>query len=284
MRKLARVQLGLVAALSLVAVAGIAAYQYHRNQQAHTAIAPATPVLSPGTTSVLHGLKAPVEIRFYALLDPQTTSESLRAFAGRVNGLLTEYEQSGNGKIRVVRFEEMNDANSQSAAADGIHSFNRDKGDACYLGITAVRDGQKESLTELSPDWETALESDLSRVMARLNETTAPGAIAANVAVDELAAARKAMDSNPRLASATPEQSTQILRDQALAEFKTAVAEMQSQTAAAEQRLAQGSASAAEIASEIQKIQAAQTARMQEITARLHNELAALAQMKTAAR
>jgi hypothetical protein len=68
-----------------------------------------------------------------------------------------------------------------------------------------------------------------------------------------------------------------------MAEFKAAVAEMQAQSQAAEQRLAQGSASESEIASQIQKIQAEQTAKMQEITARLHNQLAALARDKGAA-
>jgi len=119
---------------------------------------------------------------------------------------------------------------------------------------------------------------------AQRSRATPPAATAANVSANELAAAQKAIESNPKLASATLEQGTQMLRDQALAEFKAAVTEMQNQTQAAEQRLAQGAGSESEIAGEIQKIHAAQTAKMQEITARLHDQLAALAQNKSTVR
>ena len=284
-RQPTRARIGLVVGVLFLAALGVGAFQYFRAARApKVAAAPNDAIaLSPGTGVVLNGLKSPIEIRFYSLLDPASTSESLRAFAERVNRLLDEYERAGNGNIRVVRFGEISDANAKAAAADGISSFNRDKGDACYLGITAARDGQKESMPEISPDWEQALESDLSRVVARVNEMTPPGSTPANVGAKELAAAQKAIEANPKLASASVEQGTQILRDAAMAEFKAAVADMQNQTAAAEQRLSQGSAPASEIANEIQKIHAEQTAKMQEITARLHDEMAALTRNKSAA-
>jgi ABC transporter family protein len=281
----AQVRISLVVTiLSLAVLGGFGAFQYHHYASAKKAAEAdsAARALSPGTETVLNGLKSPVEIRFYSLLDPASTPESLRAFADRVNQLLAQYERDGNGKIRVVRFDEITDANSKAAAADGIHSFNREKGDASYLGIAAVRDGRRETMAELSPDWEQALESDLSRAVARVNDMTPPAATAANVSANELAAARKAIDSNPKLASVTLEQGTQMLRDQALADFKATVTEMQNQTEAAERRLAQGTGSESEIAGEIQKIRAFQTAKMQEITARLHDQLAALTQNKSA--
>jgi hypothetical protein len=282
-----QVRTSLLVAILISAVLGGVAFQHHRYAQAKKAAGAAAAenaakVLSPSTEAVLNGLKSPVEIRFYSLLDPASTPESLRAFAERVNQLLAEYEKNGNGKVRVVRFDEMTDENAKAAAADGVHSFNREKGEASYLGIATVRDAQKETMAELSPDWEQALESDLSRPVARVNAMTPPGAIAANVSENELAAAQKNIAANPKLASATLEEGTQMLRDQALAEFKAAVTEMQKQAEAAEQRLAQGTGSESEVARELQKIHAAQTAKMQEITARLHNELAALAQNKSA--
>ena len=284
-RQPGKVRIGLVVAILTVLV-GLA-FQYHRYAQTKKtaealAAENAAKALLPSTEAVLNGLKSPIEIHFYSLLDPASTPESLRAFADRVNLLLAEYERNGNGKIRVVRFDEMTDANAKAAAADGVHSFNREKGEASYLGIAAVRDGQRETMAQLSPDWEQALESDLSRAVARVNEMTPPDATAPNVSANELAMAQKAIASNPKLASATLEEGTQMLRDQALAEFKAAVTEMQNQTSAAEQRLAQGAASETEIAGQIQKIHAEQTARMQEITARLHDQLAALAQNKNA--
>jgi hypothetical protein len=179
-----------------------------------------------------------------------------------------------------VRYDEINDANSKAAAADGIRAFNRDKGDACYLGIAAVRDGQRESIAELSPNWEQAVESDLSRAVGRVNEAVPPGTTPANVSDSEIKTAQAAIDSNPALATATLEQGAQILRDQALAEFKAAVADMQARTKAVEERLSQSGVSESDVASDIQKIRAEQTAKIQEITARLHDQLAALAQSK----
>jgi len=287
-RKNAQMRTGFIVTIAIaVAIAG-GAYQYHRHAQARNAEAQqeaesAAALLSPSTEAVLNGLKSPMEIRFYSLLDPRTTSESTRAFAERVSELLAKYERDANGNIHVVRYDEMSDANAKAAAADGIRSFNRDTGDASYLGIAAVRGGQKEALAELSPEWEQALESDLSRMVARVNEMTPPNATPANASGTEFAAAQKAIASNPALATASLDQGTELLRDQALAEFKAAVTEMQNQAKAAEQKLSQGSASQSEIASQIQKIQTEQTAKMQEITARLHNQLAALAQSKAAA-
>ncbi len=277
-----------IAFIASIAVAiALGAGAYHYRQQARRAAAQQNTqdasLLSPSTEAVLNGLKAPVEIRFYALLDPATTPASTRAFAERVSQLLAKYEQNANGSIRVVRFNEMSDANAKSAAADGIVSFNRQKGDACYLGITAERDGQKESMAQLSPEWEQALESDLSRLVTRVNQMVPPNATPANASGSEFATAQEAVASNPALANVSLEQGSDLLRNQALAEFKKAVTEMQNQAKAAEEKLSQGGASQSEIAAELQKIQAEQTAKMQEITARLHNQLAALAQSKGAA-
>jgi len=187
-----KAQIGLVVALLFFAGLGALAFQHHRSVQARKAAVAATEVaLLPSTETVLNGLKSPIGIHFYSLLDPASTPESLRAFSERVSRLLAEYERVGNGKVLVVRYGEINDANSKAAAADGIHSFNREKGDACYLGIAAVRAGQRESLAELSPDWEQALESDLSRAVARVNEAVPPGTTAANVS-DRSTASRAA--------------------------------------------------------------------------------------------
>jgi hypothetical protein len=57
--------------------------------------------LSASTKAVLQRVDSPVEIRFYSVLDPTTTTDSLRDFAGRVNQLLSEFErQAGSSKVR----------------------------------------------------------------------------------------------------------------------------------------------------------------------------------------
>ena len=52
--------------------------------------------------------------------------------------------------------------------------FNIDKGEPCYLGVALAFKGHKESLSRLSPDWEQAVEPDITRAIARLEETTQP--------------------------------------------------------------------------------------------------------------
>jgi hypothetical protein len=275
-----KARIGVVVAIIFLAALGGIAFRHSRSVQAQKAAAANAVALLPSTEAVLNGLKSPLEIRFYSLLDPASTPESLRAFSGRVSRLLAEYERAGNGKVQVVRYDELNDANAKAAAEDGIRSFNRDKGEASYLGLAAVRDGQKESLTELSPEWEQALESDLSRVVKRVDEMVPAGTTPANVSDNEIMAAQAAIASNPALANTTVEQGTQMLRDQALADFKAAVTDMESRSKAAGQRLGQGGVSEADVAKAIETIRVEQAAKMQEITTRLHDQLAALAQNK----
>jgi predicted HicB family RNase H-like nuclease len=278
----AKVRIAFVIVLCLIFAAGALAFQHFRSVQARKAAAAKASALSGSTETVLNGLKSPVELRFYSLLDPASTSESLRAFSERVNRLLAEYEKNGNGKIRIVRIDELTDANAEAAAADGIRAFNRDKGEACYLGIAAVRDNEKESIAEISPDWEQALESDLSRTVSRVNDMVPAGAAPANVSDNELKAATQAIASNPNLASASLEQGTTILRDAAMAEFKTAVAEMQSRTQEVEQNLSRGAISGQDATDLIKRIRDEETAKIQSITGTLHDQLAALAQVKSA--
>ena len=160
---------GLVPGLALFAT-GIALGAWWISRAASSV--PATPVnagpagLSAATKAVLQHLGSPVEIRFYSLLDPATVDNSGREFSGRVDQLLSQYEQEAGGKIKVVRVNSFSTASANAAMADGIRSFNIDKGDACYLGIAVVHGGQKESLASLAPEWEPALEFDLSRAIA----------------------------------------------------------------------------------------------------------------------
>ena len=125
------------------------------------------PALSEATRAVLRRLGSPVEIRFYSLLDAASASESVQAFSGRVDQLLAQYEQEAAGKIKVIRSKILSPASANAALADGIKPFDLDKGDGCYLGIAVVRAQQKETLSPLAPEWEQALEPDLTRAIAR---------------------------------------------------------------------------------------------------------------------
>ena len=107
--------------------------------------------LSDPTLDLLRHLNSPVEIRFYSVLPPGSTPESLQDFSRRVDHLLSEFQAANDGKIHVIRNSSTSEANADDAAADGIHPFNLDKGGACFLGITVASGGRKESLST-NPD------------------------------------------------------------------------------------------------------------------------------------
>src|SRR3974390_1907955 len=54
--------------------------------------------LSDSTRAVLTNLAAPVEIRFYALLDPASVPPATSDFAGRVDQLLAECQRIAGGR------------------------------------------------------------------------------------------------------------------------------------------------------------------------------------------
>ena len=271
-------------------VAGLAlsaAWFSHRvPAPAPDAAAPAGPVLSSATKAVLNHLASPVEIRFYSLLDPASVSDDVQAFAGRVDQLLAQYQQEAGGKIKLTRiaYQSYAYSNANAALADGLKPFNSEKGDACYLGIALVRDNQKESLSTLAPEWEQALEPDLTRALARLAEANPKAPLTAPSESADLEAVKRSI---PNLDSVTLEQGMQTLRQSAFMEFMRTAQEMEAEVKAAEQRfsLAQNNQSEAEqqaALQELQKLKAARRDKLDEIAARSSAQIGAFQQLKGA--
>ena len=243
--------------------------------------------LSDNTRAVLSRLASPLDIRFYALLDPATVPESEIAFAGRVEQLLAAYQQETGGKIRLTSVTARSNDSANAADADGIQAFNREKGEACYLGLALVLQGRKETLPRLAPEWEQVLEPDLTRAIARLEEATRPAlpslppTAATTNAVQEV----KALIPNP--AAVSVEEGTRILREAALKDFTAAANEMQAQVKEAQQRLAQaqngGSAADQQAAMKnLQQLQAQQTEKLKDIAAKSQAQIEAFQQLKAA--
>jgi hypothetical protein len=239
--------------------------------------------LLQNTRDVVERLDAPVAIRFYAVLDPASVSETERAFAERVGQLLSAIERESEGRIKVTRYA--SDADAKAASADGIQPFNLDKGDACFLGITVEQNERKESLPRLSPEWEQAIELDLARAIARVTSVQpAPGPLAYMSGGDTNAIQdlRRAV---PNLASISLEQGSQLLREAALSEFKAAAGEMETRLKQAQQRLnvahrGESDAEQQEAMKELQRVHVEQTEKLKEIAARLQAQLAELERLK----
>lgn len=241
--------------------------------------------LSAHTIAILKGLNSPIQIRYYSLLSSTTVSNSLLTFASQVEQLLSEYQQAANGNLSVVRYQTLSNTNANRALADGVQPFNLGQGEGCYLGITVTGNGRKETLPRLYPEWEPALESDLSRAIERVaHPVFSPGPLATPPAFDSNAVAAVKHEIT-NLDSVSVEQGIQILRAAALKEFQTAASESETQLKQAQEALAraQSSGSAAEQQAAMQhyrEIQAAQAERLKQLGARLQAQIAALQRLK----
>jgi hypothetical protein len=250
----------------------------------------ATSALSETTRGILQRLDTPIEVRLYAPADTASLPPAHRNFAARVQQLLFQYDQAAGGKLRLTRADPRADAKAKAEAGTlGLLPLSVPGGDVFYLGIAVEYRNRTETLPQLSPEWEAALESDLSRAIARLSASavsstsppaklTAPAPIDATVSEDLLRAF-------PNLQSQSFEEIATVLRSNALTEFKAAAAEMQDKLEAAQKELAAkqpGQSESEHLAAvrSFQKLQQEQSARLGVVTARLQERITTLQRMK----
>jgi hypothetical protein len=243
--------------------------------------------LSAATRDVLQHLESAVQVRYYDLLDPDNVPAATQAFARTVDQLLSAYQQEANGKIQVVRYDSAATLNDSQAAGDGIQVFNVEKGAPCYLGIAVIQGQRKESLPRLFPEWEPALEADLTRAIVRVT-SSAPSALpsVASAKFDQ-ATTEEVKRLIPDLNAVSVEEGSRIIREHALQEFKTAAAQMQTQVQQAEQQLTQaqsnGSAGDQQAAMKnLQQLQNDQMEKLKQIALQSHTQIEALKQLKQA--
>ena len=243
--------------------------------------------LSENTRAVLTRLASPLEIRFYALLDPASGPDSMTDFPARVEQLLSAYQQGAGGKIKVTSVNSPSTANANAARADGLEAFNSQKGDACYLGVALVIKGHKETVPRLSPEWEQALEPDLTRAIVRLLDAGRADTVSLVVSQANATAVQEIKALIPNLAAVSVQQGNEILRDAAFKDFTAATIEMQIQVKEAEQRLVQthnGGSEAEQQAAmkHLQEVQAEQTEKLKQIAGRSRTQLDTFQQLKAA--
>lgn len=245
--------------------------------------------LSDRVRDELGSLRAPVELRFYAVLPPDSASESLRDFAGRVDNLLTAFQGANEKQIHVVRNISTADTNVEAASADGLQAFNLEKGNACFLGITVASGGRKETLARIRPEWEGALPFDLARAI--LQVAGAPATAGAGQSQKPPVSSETTnivLRLIPDVASTSLEEGARILRNAAVQEIMAAATEADSQIQLAKQQLADAQNSASETQQQaarkhLQEVQFQQTEKIRTIAARLEEELSVFQQMKTTA-
>jgi hypothetical protein len=241
--------------------------------------------LSDSTKAVLQRLDSRVEIRYYSLLDPENASNSLPVFASRIDQLLKNFAREAGGKIQVTRYASPSDAATDAAAADGIQPFNLEKGDARFLGIAVAQNDRKESLPQLSPEWEQAVEFDLSRAIARVTAprpATSPFAATAQRASSAKEEVKRIV---PNVDSLPLEEGRRVLQEKALNDFRAVANQMEIQVKEAQQKLAQAQGSKSEAEQQaalkrLQDLQAEQAEKLKTIAIELQDQIAALERLK----
>jgi ABC-type uncharacterized transport system involved in gliding motility auxiliary subunit len=125
--------------------------------------------LSPGTKKILGKLDGPVEIRFYVTEGEKDMPLHLKAYAQRVEDLLSEYKQYSKGNIEVRKLNPKPDSDQEdSARLDGIEPQQLPSGEHLYLGLAINYAEAKSALPFLSPERERLLEYDISRAVTRV--------------------------------------------------------------------------------------------------------------------
>jgi hypothetical protein len=243
--------------------------------------------LSSDTLDRLRHLNSPVQIRFYSVLPPGSASQAVQDFSQRVDHLLSEFQNANEADIQVVRNISAAESNADAAAADGLRPFNLENGGACFLGITAVSGGRKESLPWLQPEWEPALPYDLARAILRVTTETAPPVVAKTVPLTP-AITDEILRLIPNINAASREEADRIFHQDFLNQCAKAGAEMEAQINAAAQDVVKarsgGSPADLEAARKhLSQVQFEQTEKLKEVAAHLQLQLDAFQQMKSAA-
>ncbi|CAH2604621.1 gliding motility protein GldG [Rhodovastum atsumiense] len=133
--------------------------------------------LSPGTRTVVAGLKEPVTLRFYFSRSLGARIPSYGAYADRVRDMLREYARIGHGNIRLEFYdpEPFSDTEDR-AVAYGLQGVPLDQGgEQVYFGLVGTNLLDDERIIAfLQPDRERFLEYDLTRLVYELSNPKRP--------------------------------------------------------------------------------------------------------------
>ena len=133
--------------------------------------------LTDGTSNILKSLDEAVNLRFYLSQKMATRLPGLSPYTARVRELLEEYARKANGKIRlsIIDPEPFSEAEDQ-AVAYGLQGVPIDEGgELFYFGLvgTGATD-ELEVIPFFSPDRQSQIEYDLSKLVYQLTQTSQP--------------------------------------------------------------------------------------------------------------
>jgi len=253
----------------------------------------ASVALSDSTRSILQHLASPLEIRFFSPTKPMILPEKLRGFVSRIELLLTECERVADGKIHMIHSDPQTDSGAKSIAGDlGVLPSSGTDGEIYYLGLAVLYGKRTEVISQLSPEWEAALESDLSRAILRVSASAVSPALSVSRAMAsptpiDPEVSEELLKMFPDLESRPFNDAAKTLREVALEELKSATIEMQtkveaSQTALAVAREQKNESEQQAALKRFQGVQHEQAKKIKQITARLQERITVLQRLKNA--
>ncbi len=125
--------------------------------------------LSDGSKQIIGKLKSPVTLRFYCTRSQTEMPIYLKSYAKRIEDLLKEYEIAGGSKLKIEKYDPSPDSDAEDAAAlDGIDGQTLQTGEKIYLGLAVNCIDETLSIPFLSPNTESTLEYDITRLILRV--------------------------------------------------------------------------------------------------------------------
>ena len=128
--------------------------------------------LSDASKKIIAKLDTPVTIKLYYSKSNPGMPIFLKNFAKRVEDLLCEYQQYGNGNIIIEKLDPEPDSDAEdSAIMDGVEGKMLNTGDKIYCGIAVSCLDKTASLPFLSVDQENLLEYNIIRAITKVFNT-----------------------------------------------------------------------------------------------------------------
>src|SRR2546423_690428 len=132
--------------------------------------------LSEGTRALLADLKEPVRFRLFMSSELTKQAPQLAIFAARVRSMLDTYVAAAKGRIllEVIDPRPFSEAEDR-AVAFGIESLQGRNGERLFFGLAATDSTTgRATIESFSPDRETFLEYDLTRLVSELGRRGKP--------------------------------------------------------------------------------------------------------------
>ncbi|HZL99368.1 MAG TPA: GldG family protein, partial [Planctomycetota bacterium] len=132
--------------------------------------------LSPGSRKLAAGLVEPVTIRLYYSSRQAADIPTLKTYADRVQGLLSEFASASGGKLQVeVLDPEAFSETEDEAVAAGLQGALIKSGEMIYFGLVATGSTDERTVVPfLDPQRETSLEYDVARMIYKLGRPEKP--------------------------------------------------------------------------------------------------------------